>query len=170
MKGQNKPSVTMRTLRILLTLSLFTFFAATASAQLQFGGGAATVANFNQFGVQAKAQYQFSETWRGAADFTYLFPEFGSAWELNPNVHYIFKDDGAGQQFYALAGLGVYRFSVDLDFGGFGNFGNVGATDVGLNVGAGANIPLGGLTGYAEAKFGIGGSEIGIAVGVLFGN
>jgi hypothetical protein len=129
----------------------------------------ATVGNFNQFGVQAKGQYLITEKIRAAADFTYLFTDFGSAWELNPNAHYIFQDDGAGKQFYALAGLGIYRYSIDIDLGPFGGVSNAGFTDVGLNVGAGANIPIGGMTGYAEAKYGLGGSEIGIAVGVLFG-
>lgn len=159
----------MRILRYTLTLCLLSFFGFAAQAQLQFGGGAALIGNFNSFGVQARGQYQINETWRAAADFTYLFPEIGSAWEFNPNAHYIFQDDGAGKKFYALAGLGVYHYDLGLnnvfgiDIGG--SF-----TDIGLNVGAGANIPLGGITGYAEAKFGIGGSEFGLAVGVLFGN
>ena len=155
----------MRLLRYTLTLCLMAFFGFTAQAQLQYGAGVALVGNFDLVGVQAKGQYAFNETWRAAADFTYLFPEFGSSWELNPNVHYIFSDDGAGKQLYALAGLGIWNVSVDL-----GGFGNVGVTDTGINVGAGANIPFGGVTGYAEAKFGIGGSEFGIAAGILFGN
>lgn len=166
MKQQTTP-VFMHTLRYLLTLALFATLGLSASAQLQFGAGAATVGNFNTFGVQARAQYDIDATWRGAADFTYLFPEFGNAWELNPNVHYIFKDDGAGQKFYGLAGLGIFHYGIgDL----FGIDIGRSVTDVGLNVGAGANLPLGNLTGYAEAKFGIGGSEFGLAVGVLFGN
>lgn len=148
---------------------MLAFFSFTAQAQLQFGGGAALIGNFDFFGVQAKGQYAINETWRVAADFTYLFPEVGSSWELNPNVHYIFNDDGAGRQFYALAGLGIWNFGFDTgNLGGFGFSSSF--TDVGLNVGAGANIPLGGLTGYGEIKYGIGGSELGIAVGILFGN
>lgn len=155
----------MRLLRYTLALAMLAFFSFTAQAQLQYGGGAALVGNFDLFGIQAKGQYAFNETWRAAADFTYLFPEFGSSWEFNPNVHYIFSDNGAGQQFYALAGIGIWNVSVDL-----GGLGSVGATDTGINVGAGANIPLGGLTGYGEIKYGIGGSELGIAFGILFGN
>jgi len=155
----------MRFFRYTLTLCLLTFFGFTAQAQLQYGGGAALIGNLDLFGVQAKGQYTINQEFRVAADFTLLFPEAGSSWEFNPNVHYIFSDDGAGRQFYALAGLGLWNFSVDL-----GGFGSVGATDTGFNVGAGANIPLGGFTGYAEAKYGIGGSEFGLAVGVLFGN
>ena len=169
MKGQNNP-YTMRTYRTFFTLLVLAFFTTAAHAQLQFGGGVATVGNFNQFGVQAKAQYAINETWRGAADFTYLFVEAGTAWEFNPTAHYVFQDDGEGRKFYALAGLGIYRYSFNIDLGVFGGNLGGGVTDVGLNVGAGANIPLGGLTGYAEVKYGIGGSELGIAVGVLFGN
>lgn len=159
----------MRILRITLTACLLSFFGFTAQAQMQFGGGIATNANFNQFGVQARGQYQINDTWRAAADFTYLFPEFGSAWEFNPNAHYIFKDDGEGQKFYGLAGLSIYHFSFNSEFNNILGI-DASFTDVGLNVGAGANIPLGSMTGYAEAKFGIGGSEFGLAVGVLFGN
>jgi hypothetical protein len=155
----------MRILRYSLTLCLLAFFSFAAQAQLQFGGGIATVGNFDQFGIQAKGQYALNDTWRVSADFTYLFPEAGTAWEINPNAHYIFSDDGAGKKLYALAGLGIYHFGFDL-----GGFGNIGFTDVGLNVGAGANMPIGNMAGYAEAKFGIGGSEIGLAVGILFGN
>lgn len=159
----------MHFLRFTLLFCFLSCFTTTAQAQLQYGGGVATVGNFNQFGVQAKGQYQITENIRAAADFTYLFTDFGSAWELNPTGHYIFQDDGAGKQFYALAGLGIYRYSIDLDLGFFGGVSRTGFTDVGLNVGAGANIPIGGMTGYAEAKFGVGGSELGLAVGILFG-
>lgn len=157
----------MRYTRLFLVACCFFFLGLQAQAQLQYGGGVALTGNFNFFGVQAKGQYTLNDTWRAAADFTYLFPEAGTAWEFNPTAHYIFNDDGAGRQFYGLAGLNIWRF-------GFGDIDgvpiNVGFTDVGLNVGAGANIPLGGLTGYAEARFGIGGSELGLSVGVLFGN
>lgn len=161
----------MRILRFTLTLCLLSFFGFAANAQLQFGGGAVTSFNFNSFGLQAKGQYAFNETWRGAADFSYFFEESGlTVWEFNPNAHYIFKDDGAGQKFYGLAGLNVARRSFNIDLGAFGGNIGGGVTDIGLNVGAGANIPLGAMTGYAEAKFGIGGAEFGLAVGVLFGN
>lgn len=160
----------MLLLRFTLTACLLSFFGFAAQAQLQYGGGVATSANFDVFGIQAKGQYRFNETWRAAADFTYLFPEVGSAFELNANAHYIFKDDGAGQQFYALAGLGFYRFSVDLGSALGVDLGRASATDVGFNIGAGANIPLGNMLGYAEAKFAIGGSEFGLSVGLLFGD
>lgn len=165
MKGRNKPILTMRTL---ITCCAFFLFTTAASAQLQFGGGAATVADFNQFGIQAKGQYTVDPTWRGSADFTFLFPEAGSAFEINANGHYVFSDNGAGQLFYAIGGLSIYRFSFDIDLGVFGGV-NSSFTDVGFNAGAGVNIPLGGVTGYAEAKYAIGGSQIGLAVGVLFG-
>jgi len=157
----------MKTLRFLFTLLLFTGFATTASAQFQFGGGGALGFNFDVAGLQAKGQYGFNETWRGAADFTFYFVEIGSAYEINGNAHYIFSSDGAGQNFYALGGLNIWIYDLGIDFGFFGVSETF--TDVGLNLGAGANIPLGNLTGYGEAKFAVGGSEFNIAVGVLFG-
>lgn len=160
----------MRILRFTLTACLLSLFGFTAQAQLQFGGGVATVSSFNFFGVQAKGQYQINETWRAAADFTYSFPESGSLFDINANAHYIFKDDGEGTQFYALGGLNFQRYSFKNEFGGIIGF-DFDYTDVGLNAGAGANIPLGNLVGYAEAKFALGSlSEISLAVGVLFGN
>ncbi|MEM6772980.1 MAG: hypothetical protein AAF597_20540 [Bacteroidota bacterium] len=160
----------MRLIRYTLTFCLLAFFSFTAQAQLEFGGGVALNGNFNYFGVQARGQYTVDPTWRVAADFTYLFPEFGTAWEFNPNAHYVFQDDGAGQKFYALAGLNVWRRGTgDLGLNVIG-VSSVGVTDVGFNVGAGANLLLGGLTGYAEAKFAVGGSELGVTVGILFGN
>jgi hypothetical protein len=74
--------------------------------------------------------------------------------EINPNAHYIFSDDGAGRKFYALAGLDIYLYGFNFGDGGLlGGLGNYSATDVGPNVGAGANISRGNMAGYAEAKF-----------------
>ena len=160
----------MRIFRTLLLLAFVLGFTATGQAQFQFGGGGTSTANFNQFGLQAKGQYTVDETWRGAADFNYLFANVGSAWEINLNGHYQLTALEEGPQLYALAGLSVYRYTVNLGTSIFGDLGRVGATDVGLNLGAGANMPLGNLTGYAEAKFAVGGAQFGLAVGVLFGN
>ena len=168
MKGQNNPP--MLTLRNLLAALLLVCGSLTAHAQFQFGGGAHLGLNFNQFGVQARGQYTVNETWRGAANFTFYFPEVGTAWEFNPNAHYVFLNDET-KTVYALAGLGIYRFGLGNDDLGLGGLGiRTSFTDVGLNVGGGINLPLGPVTGYAEAKFGIGGSEFGVSVGVLFGN
>lgn len=69
---------------------------------------------------------------------------------------------------YAGAGIGVGRASVDYDTP-FGDFGASG-TDVGLNVLGGIFFPLGGLNGFAEAKFGISGADqFVLRGGLLFG-
>ncbi len=161
----------MRTLRTTLLLALFTCLSYTASAQFQVGGGATLDLNLNEFGVQARGQYGFNETWRGAADFNLFFPGEGlSLFGFNANAHYKFVDNGPDAvSFYGLAGLNLTRISIkEIDLGGFGSVGGGSVTDTGLNVGGGANLPLGNLTGFAEAKYAIGGSELGICAGVLF--
>lgn len=157
--------------RTLCFLAACCGFSLTASAQLQFGGGAALGVDFNEFGVQARGQYGFTETWRGGADFTYYFTEENiSAFEINANAHYVFSDDGEGRKFYALGGLNYLRYSVDIpDLGFLGVEIDNSASDVGLNLGAGANIPLGNLVGYGEIKYAAGGAQFGIAAGILFG-
>ena len=161
----------MRTiLRNSLLLAFFALASLTAQAQFSFGGGAVLGLNANEFGVQARGQYDINETWRGAADFTLYFPEVGTAWEFNPNAHYVFLNDET-KTVYGLAGLGIYHYGLGSDDLGLGSLGiRTSFTDVGLNVGGGINLPLGPVTGYAEAKYGIGGSEFGVSVGVLFGN
>ena len=163
----------MRTiLRNSLLLAFFALASLTAQAQFSFGGGAVLGLNANEFGVQARGQYDINETWRGAADFTLYFPGQNiSAFEINANAHYKFLDNGEGQvKAYALGGLNFTRFSVDIPDLGFGLPGfDPSYTDVGLNLGAGANLPLGErLMGYAEAKFAVGSSEFGLAAGILF--
>ena len=160
----------MRTLRTTLLLAIFACLSYTASAQFQFGAGAALDLDLNEFGVEARGQYGFNDTWRGAADFILFFPGEGvNAFSINANAHYIFVNNPDALSVYGLAGLNFTRVSVDL--GPLGGLvpGNISATDTGLNVGGGVNIPLGGRTGFAEVKYGIGGSELGIAAGILFG-
>lgn len=155
----------MKTLRFFFTLMLFVAFSLSAQAQLQLGAGAGLGANFNEVGIQVRGQYSFTDTWRGAADFTYFLDgvEGVSIYGINANAHYRFTADGAFQP-YALAGLGFFTATVDL-----GPFGTASGSDVGINVGGGGNFPLGdSLNAFAEASFGIGGAEFGVFAGLLF--
>ena len=76
--------------------------------------------------------------------------------EINANAHYYFtKSESAN--FYALGGLQFASISSSFDL--FGVSQSTSATEIGLNIGAGANFNLGGFNLLPEVKFTLGGTE-----------
>ena len=83
--------------------------------------------------------------------------------DINPGIAIPVGDSKMNT--YVGAGLNVARVSIDL-----GSFGSSSNTDTGLNVLGGIRFPLGGMSGYAEGRFNLGGGEqFAIVVGVMFG-
>ena len=134
------------------------------NAQFSVRAGVAYGTDISEIGIQGGAMYQFNDQWRGSADLLfYLVGDGVSAYEINPNVHYIFSDTGTAQ-FYAIGGLNIITVSVDT-----GIFGNVSASDTGFNLGAGGIFDFGGVQGQAEAKYELaGGDQLVISAGLVF--
>ena len=95
-----------------------------------------------------------------------------SFWEFNANAHYYLVNEGP-LSVYGLAGLNVGHSTVDFDLGDVGmDFGGLGgsATEVGLNIGGGANLNFGSkILPFAELKYTIAGTEqLGVFIGVKY--
>lgn len=129
------------------------FFANDAFAQEEFnlGGGLVYGTEVEAVGLQVNGNYSFSEQVRGAADIAIYFPDQPdggdySFWTFNANVHYLFHQED-GVNVYGLGGLNYANQEVS---GGGVSFSN---SEVGLNLGAGAEygVDFGSL--YAELKY-----------------
>lgn len=144
------------------------FVTNTANAQIRAGGGIAFGTEFDGiFGIQASGVYVLNEE-QGidlAADLTLFFPDSPpgidlSLFTINANGHYNFTSTET-MMAYALGGLNIATGKVGVDFGGIGGLGSVSdsRTDVGLNLGAGAEFDVGFGYAYAEAKIVVGGAD-----------
>lgn len=114
------------------------------AAGLQLGLGAGD--GITNFGIGGKFQWNVIDRLRLEPSFNYFFEkDMVSMWDLNANVHYQFPLGGT-VVLYPLAGLSVMGVTVDVpkvDLGMFGSYGgSVSDTEVGANIGAGADFNL----------------------------
>ncbi|MGK7388806.1 MAG: outer membrane protein [Candidatus Cyclobacteriaceae bacterium M2_1C_046] len=138
-----------------LALGIMFFSNTNALAQNDFtvGGGLAYGAEVEAIGIQAGATYAFTEEISGAADVIIFFPDGYDWWELNINGHYrFFSEDNIA--LYGLAGLNYATLSVDL-----GQFGSASDSELGLNIGGGAEFGLDFAKLYTEIKYVIGNAD-----------
>lgn len=136
-----------------------------AQNKLQLGAGIAYGADIENIGLQVGATYEITENIRGAADFLYYFTDVEgfTAWEFNINGHYMFISE-ANMNVYGLAGLNYAKSKFDV-----GPFSGS-TSDIGLNIGAGAEFGLGFGSFYGELKYELGGFEqLVIGAGIRFG-
>ena len=148
------------------------FFAKTDAfaqeGQFKVGGGLAFGTEVEAIGIQAGATYGFTDEISAGADFIIFFPENIDWFEFNANGHYKFvaEDD---MSVYALAGLNYTSLSVDVpNFGGFGG-GSVSSSEIGLNLGGGAEFNVDFALIYAELKYVVSNADqLGISGGLRF--
>lgn len=134
---------------------MFTFNSnsyAQEASDFKVGGGIAYGTEAEAIGIQAGAKYAFTPEISGAADFTIYFPEHMDMWALNANAHYdFFAEDNI--TVYGLGGLNYTTMSVD--FGG----GSISDSDVGLNLGGGAEFGVDFANIYTELKYVLGSTD-----------
>ena len=146
----------------LVTTLCFSF---AAKAQISAGAGLVYGADVEELGLQIRAMYDINETWRANVDFiTYFIGIDGitlSEFNLNPHYKFLNKDRVS---VYGLAGLNIARASVKF----LGE--KVSNSEVGVNVGAGAEFGIGErIAILAEAKYAIGeASQFVIGAGAVF--
>lgn len=93
--------------------------------------------DFKNLGVGAKYQYEFIDHLRGEASFNYYFKkDYTTQWDMDINLHYVFRPGSSGIGIYPLVGLGFLHTAVDV----YGI--TASSTDLGLNLGAGAEYPI----------------------------
>lgn len=122
------------------------------------------------FGIGANGYYSITPNIRAGIDFIYYLgsPENTTYWGLNFNGHYHFETSGTISP-YLLAGLNVSNFSIDIDIPGAGS-GSAGNSEIGLNIGGGAEYPLSFGAFFAEAKYVISNyDQFVIGAGLRFG-
>jgi outer membrane protein X len=144
--------------KIIAISSLFvaTLFLSNTNAFAQsVGAGLAYGSEVEAIGIQVNGVYGFSDNLRGAADFTLFFPDQPSNgdysfWTLNANAHYLFMAEGT-TNVYGLAGLN-YATSEITSNSQFGSF-SVSSSEVGLNLGGGAEFGVGFGNIFVEAKY-----------------
>lgn len=165
---------------LLATLLLFTL-SSVAQAQseegdITLGVGLAYGFDIEEPAIGLGGVYTINEQFRGAVDLHYYLVSsdtFGgvefdySVWELNFNAHYMFVND-EDKTLYALGGINYFRVKVSASDEGF-SFSDS-DSEVGLNIGGGAEYDLGNFRVYGELKFTLGdASQMFIGAGVRFG-
>jgi hypothetical protein len=127
-----------------IVLAVVLSFSITESkAQMSVGGGLWYGTNINSIGISINGKYEFTEEWSADPAFTYFIPKDGVTWmSLDLDANYqITEFDGVGG-LYGIGGLGMTFAHIDADFGALGNY-SATSTYVGLNLGAGLEIPIG---------------------------
>lgn len=144
---------------ILVAVSMTAFSALKADDGIKVGAGAGYGLDIEELAIQVAGVYSSDLPIDIAADFKYyLLDDPLSAWEFNANALYYITDN-SGTNFYLIGGLSYANLSVSVDLGPFGGETSTSSSEIGLNIGAGADIDLGGFTLMPQAKFTIGGLE-----------
>jgi hypothetical protein len=117
-----------------------------------------------EIGINGNGFYAITNEIRAGLGLSLFFGDY-SPTQINIDGHYLFiNEDDLGV--YALAGLGIWRWSTpDLGFG----FGSVSFSTSGLNLGAGVEYDLGTFLLFGEAKLTtIAGTPFNLTGGVRF--
>ncbi|KAB7530212.1 outer membrane beta-barrel protein [Flagellimonas olearia] len=162
----------MKTLLLNVGLLLLSCQVALAQDDFRIGGKLIYGTEIESIGIGGTAEIPIMEKLVIAPDFGYYFPkkEGGvkmNMFEINGNVNYYFvADESLG--FYGLGGLNYTHVKVDFDNDFINGSGSSG--EVGLNLGAGANFPIGeNFLPFAEVKYVLGDADqLVIAAGIKF--
>jgi len=118
-------------------------------------------------GIGIRGDYQISESILGSVNYNYyLADEFYSLSTINLDGLYTFAGDGIRP--YVLAGLNIAIVSVNFDF--FGVSQSVSNTEIGINLGGGAQLPLSDkMAAFGELKYALASlDELVISAGLKF--
>lgn len=130
-----------------------------------------------QPGIRVDGVYQINEEFRAVADLGFFFPnenEFGNGnsttvtwWELNINGNYIFyTNEENNLMAYGIGGLNYLNVNVESD-GQFAS--SYSDSEIGLNVGVGAEYPLDFADLFGELKYVLGDADqLNIGAGLRF--
>jgi len=137
----------------------FAFNSTGLFAQFSAAGGVSFGTAVEKLGLFARGAYDITDEIRGNATVNFFFGESvegiasTNVWTINLDGHYkLIDEDEFGV--YALAGLNLATVRVKFEdpTGIFGNF-SESSTEVGLNVGGGAELPLDTVIPFAEVKY-----------------
>jgi len=136
----------MRTLTLaaLSSVAALTLFANEAAAEPRIGAGLVYGTEIEEVGLQLNGYYGLDQVpgLRVGAEFAYyLVDDPVSFWTLDLNAQYRFIEPGPFGA-YGIAGLDIARVSLDLDLGDFGGDASTSSTEIGLNLGIGAEYAV----------------------------
>ena len=151
--------LSMKKIVAVIAFFICTLAAADLSAQ-KIGVFLGYGTEVEELGIGVNGEFGINDKVSITPSFIYWFPEDPiSWWELNANVNYYFSTAGTAN-FYGLAGLNLFGYNYDIE-------GVDGGTEVGLNIGAGANFDIGkNWEPFAELKFVLGDAD---QLGLFFG-
>lgn len=141
---------------LLVALMCFVVGGATVLAQdddILVGVGLGYGGDVEELGISVHGAMALSEKLSVAADFRYFLVEDPlTFWALNANVHYLVLENSSVDVF-VLGGLNYSTMDIgDIDLGVFGTVSGASSSEIGINLGAGANVSLDGILLRPEAK------------------
>jgi len=151
----------MKKLTVLFTLIFSLTIISQVNAQIQAGAALMYGSEIEELGLQANGTFNFTGNIRGALDIGFFFADDAgdletSFWTINTNGHYLIPGIPKANV-YGLAGLNFATTSVE----GNTAFGSIddSTTELGLNLGGGAELPLGGVNIFSEVKYVVGDAD-----------
>jgi outer membrane protein X len=150
--------------------------AQTTKGAMRIGAQLGYGTEIESLGIGARFDYAITEQILLAPDLMYFFGKsesnFDLSWfDINLNGNYLFDIGNAEITPYALAGLNFGILSVDYDYpsGIPGTPGDTSSTEIGLNIGGGADFLVGTLTLFGEIRYVLGDADqLVIAAGAKF--
>jgi len=129
-------------------VALFLLITNTAYAQFSVGGGLVYGTEIENIGLNIRAGYQVTEAINANAGFSFFFAGDGVSFNtINLDGHYAFLNEEKIAA-YGLAGLNIAITSFSIGFG------STSATEIGLNLGAGAKYQVSEqLDAFFELKY-----------------
>jgi opacity protein-like surface antigen len=162
----------------LMLFAVALLFATAVSAQFKVGGGLTIGTKSGGIsddgdeklgiGINVRGDYAFDESWSIAPGFTYFFASAPSEvdityWQLNADAHYQFSSEG-DMGIYALGGLNYSYFKIDWGAGNEYWDGSADDSEIGLNLGVGANMQQ----FYGELKYDTAFEQVALSAGIYF--
>ncbi len=165
----------MKKILIITTLVMTSIFfgsqdiLAQGQGTVRLGGGLAYGTEIESIGIQVRGDYAITDNILLAPDIIYFFPDsdFGidvNWFEINLNGNYLFQTNNPDVVPYALAGFNIAIVSVD--FGGITGFSDANDTEVGFNLGGGADFLVGAVIVFGELRYALGNDQLVLAGGV----
>jgi len=134
-------------LAVVLSCNVFAQFDAS---KLRVGGGLVFASEVNNIGLTFNGVYTITEEIEGAFAISHIFEnDYVSSTIFDFDGHYIFHQQDSKLNFYGIAGLAVTSWKSDIPY--LGDYSN---SELGLNIGVGANYKLSDNLNLApEARF-----------------
>lgn len=140
---------------------------------MRVGGSLAFGTEIESLGIGARFDYAITDQILLAPDLLYFFGKSESGFDLNwfdinLNGNYLFNISNPDIIPYGLAGFNIAIVSVDYDAGSFFE-GSSSSTDIGFNLGGGADFVVGNLFVFGELRYVLSSADqLVIAGGVKF--